>query len=324
MPYLETKARKRLSIVKSAAIVPAGHEGFYLIMCASFLGSEAPFGATWHETEAEAMAEAESSLKIKPADWVRHDGDHAFGAALGNAAHHAMEKYLEATAADPSGILEQAHEPSAAQRTAPSSSRTSPDACPDLELGSCTSLEERLAQFRRVLEACNPEGARALRPGLSRRDVEERLARLPFQISPDAVALYMWADGAEGALEILPGAHFVSLDEAVSEFLELWPMRDDLDAIFPQPYRHSLRFLSDYSDGGYALGRLDSPSRGMVVHLCIHQEWALAYSSVDKLFETAIECRRRGVFIGDEVDFYLYYEVARELNPGMEAWEAEE
>ncbi|MHC4743497.1 MAG: hypothetical protein ACYS8Z_16410 [Planctomycetota bacterium] len=185
-----------------------------------------------------------------------------------------------------------------------------------------SDIRNKLEEFREVLAASGAVGS--LLPGLSRDEVEERLSRLPFEISADAIELYTWADGPfYDSVEILPGGYLIGLEQTITSFEKLAPMQDELDSIFPQQYRDCLRFLHDLSDGGYAFGRVDSPSEGKIIDLCIHDEWRLAFESLDKLLDTAIECRRRGVFReNDEIcDFNLFYSIGRELNPGMETWE---
>jgi hypothetical protein len=179
-------------------------------------------------------------------------------------------------------------------------------------------FEQLIAEVQRT----DPEVVRRLRPGLPAEIVREKLATLPFRVSDDAVALYSWADGADGLLKLLPGAYFVSLDEALAECNMMQDMKDELQEIFFNPYFDSLRFLSDGSDGGYAFGRVDSPSEGQIVDRCIHAQWSIAYRDLPALLTTAIACRRQGVFGSgsDVADFEEHYRLAAELNPGVENW----
>lgn len=180
-------------------------------------------------------------------------------------------------------------------------------------------LDQLLSEVRRV----NPKSAESLRPGLPRDLVVEKLSALPYEISPDAVALYEWADGSDDTFELLPGGYFVPLQHALTEFWIVHGMRDQLEEIFHQPYRDCFRFLSDGSDGGYAIGRLDSPSEGQIISLCIHAPWQTAFASLERLLATAIESYRRGVFASNDsdiLDFKLYRRIAAELNPGFKLW----
>lgn len=177
--------------------------------------------------------------------------------------------------------------------------------------------DQLVSEVRRV----NPKAVEALRPGAPPGQVLEKLSRLPYRISPDAAALYQWADGSDDKFEILPGAYLVSLDDALHEFWLLHPLRDEFDRCFHEPYRDCFRFLSDWSDGGFAFGRRDSPSGGRIVKLCIHAPWRVAFADLERLLVTAVECYRRGVFPpgdSDQPDFDLYYQLAGQLNPEMD------
>ena len=177
-------------------------------------------------------------------------------------------------------------------------------------------------QFVSEVRRANPGALSTLRPGLSRDVVVEKLADLPYKISPDAVALYEWADGSDEGFELLPGGFFIPFERALSEFWILHPYRDEFESVFHQPYRDCFRFLSDWSDGGYAFGRLDSPSAGRIVSLCIHAQWRLGFANLEALLVTAIECYRSGVFPKDgsqEIpDFDKYFQIGRDLNPKMD------
>ena len=179
-------------------------------------------------------------------------------------------------------------------------------------------FDELVAEIRRT----NPITAPALRPGLAPDVVREKLASLPFQISPDAVALYSWADGSNGKFEMLPGAYFCSLDEALLHFNIRYSAKDQLQGIFFEPHFDSFRFLEDFSDGGYSFGRIDSPSEGQIVSLEIHAPWTIAFRDLAALLRTSIECYRQGLLCPDldTADFVRYYELAGRMNPDMEAW----
>jgi hypothetical protein len=97
-------------------------------------------------------------------------------------------------------------------------------------------------------------------------------------------------------------------------------MRAELEEDCPQRYRDCFRFLTDTSDGGYAFGRIDSPSEGQIVHLCIHSPWLLAFRDLECLLRTSIECYRQGIMSTDSdlPDFEAYFELVAQMNTGME------
>lgn len=183
-------------------------------------------------------------------------------------------------------------------------------------------MREKLIEFREALARHSPNALSALKPGLSEERILDRLEEIPFKLPRSVVELYTWADGEyEQPLEMLPGAYFMPFETVVDEFLHLLPMRDEFEDIFPQQYRDSFRFLSDWSDGGYAFGSLDPPCNGRIVGLCIHEEWQIAFSSLEVLIDTAIRCQNQGVFTNPKMpDYDKYYQIGRELNPDLDYW----
>jgi hypothetical protein len=180
-----------------------------------------------------------------------------------------------------------------------------------------TLFRELLAEAKRV----NPSTAATLRPGLSRDVVEKTLARLPYEITTDVASLYEWADGADGPFELLPGGYFIPLEQAMSEFKVFHELAQEMDEE-EDPHRDCFRFLSDWSDGGYAFGRVDSPSKGRIVKLCIHETWLIGFTDSEHLVKTSIECYRQGIMRSADhpPDFTRFYKLAARLNPGYRVW----
>ena len=88
------------------------------------------------------------------------------------------------------------------------------------------------------------------------------------------------------------------------------------------PHRDVFRFLSDWSNGGYGFGRVDSPSNGRIIKLCIHATWLVGFSDLEHLLRTSIECYRQGIMRSDDEspDFNRFYKLARKFNPGYDVW----
>jgi hypothetical protein len=181
-------------------------------------------------------------------------------------------------------------------------------------------FQELAVEVRRV----NPDAVRQLRPGGSPDLVRRKFDTLPYKITPDAVSLYSWADCPDFSFEILPGAYFLPFEEPFADFDETHAMRAELEEIYPERYRDCFRFLTDKSDGGYAFGRIDSPSEGQIVHLCIHSQWLLAFRDLEHLLRTSIECYRQGIMSADSdlPDFAAYFKLVAQMNPGMELYAA--
>lgn len=183
-------------------------------------------------------------------------------------------------------------------------------------------MEKLFEQLEKEMFAVNPAMKEALAPGMARADIEAYVRRIPFNISSDIINLYQWSSGAGYHLEILPGVYLVPLEEGISNIEQLYPMKDKFQEIFFQPYYDNFRFLGDWSDGGYSFGRIDSPSEGRIVGLCIHDLWRIAYNSLSDLLRTAIECYKRGVFANPvKRDIKMYFQIGKELNSPLEYWD---
>jgi len=176
-----------------------------------------------------------------------------------------------------------------------------------------------LTEAKRV----NPAATATLRPGLSPAAVKEKLATLPYEITPGAQTLYEWADGADGPFELLPGGYFMPLQKAMKDFKIFHKLAQDMDEE-EDPHRDCFRFLEDWSDGGYAFGRVDSPSKGRIIMLCIHATWLPAFADLEHLLKTSIECYRQGIMrtSDDGPDFRRFSQLAARLNPGYKVWRA--
>jgi len=185
------------------------------------------------------------------------------------------------------------------------------------------NLRELVAELLEEVRRVDPSAIDVVRPGVPPERVERRFAALPYEISPDAAALYQVLNCAEPLLlGILPGTELIGFDRAFQEFEEIHGIRDELEEICPEPYRDCFRFLTDRADGGYAFGRIDSPSRGQIISLEIHAPWMLAFASLDQLLKTSIECYRQGILRAESepADFHAYYRLAATMNPEMEKW----
>jgi hypothetical protein len=178
-------------------------------------------------------------------------------------------------------------------------------------------MESRYRDLLSEVRNANRSAAAPLRPGLPRDVVEAQLATLPYKITPDAALLYEWADGADGPFELLPGGYFIPLAQAMKQFKVFDELAEDLDQD-EEPHRHCFRFLSDWSDGGYAFGRVDSPGEGRIVKLCIHATWQIGFSDLEHLLRTSVECSRQGVI--ESSDFKRFHQIAARLNPAYHVW----
>jgi hypothetical protein len=78
-----------------------------------------------------------------------------------------------------------------------------------------TSIAPLLARLEACLRRAEFDGRWTFRPGLSRRVILDRTAKLPFKLPEEVVALYEWSDG-HGS--ITPGKWFMPLEDSVQSY----------------------------------------------------------------------------------------------------------
>lgn len=79
------------------------------------------------------------------------------------------------------------------------------------------TITQLLAQLQAVLETNAPVVAESLQPGLTDAQIAELEAQGGFQLTEDLKALYRWHNGmsTNSTAGLLPGQHFLTLDETV-------------------------------------------------------------------------------------------------------------
>ena len=175
-------------------------------------------------------------------------------------------------------------------------------------------MKDLLEEYRGVINQHHPELANALRPGLPRELVIEKLSLcLDFPVSEDAIQLYSWADGMSGCKpHVIPISYFMPLESAISLF--------ETQAGASEKYGDSFKFLSDGSDGGYAFGSLNEPCNGKIIRYNIHDEWTIGFNSLSNLIATAIEAYKRGLMNEDgEWCSIQFSDLVEELNPELKS-----
>ena len=179
-------------------------------------------------------------------------------------------------------------------------------------------MKDLLEEYRAVIEQYHPELSNALRPGLPRELVIEKLSLCRhFPISEDAIQLYSWADGidlSKGEPHVIPFSFFMPLESAIN----LFETQVCEGAGASEKYGDSFKFLSDGSDGGYAFGSLDEPCNGQIIRYVPHDEWIIGFRSLSDMIETIIEAYKRGLVDEDgEWSSIQFSDLAKELNPEL-------
>ena len=181
-------------------------------------------------------------------------------------------------------------------------------------------IKELLKEYRSAVDEHHPDLSAALRPGLPREEITEKLElALHFPICEDAIELYCWAEGIDLKVceaHIIPISFFLPLESAINSFHSL---QDALSLGDPEKFEDSFQFLSDGSCGGYAFGSMGEPCEGRIVRYDIHDDWTIGFNSLRDLLETAIEGYRIGLVEDNEWCIVGFSNLVKERYPNLNA-----
>ena len=193
-------------------------------------------------------------------------------------------------------------------------------------------MSKVVEQAERILawhEARGREVARRLRPGLSRRDIEDYERRLGWQLPQEAVEFYGWRNGVDrhaakmhDDLCFYPGFFPLSLEEAVAEIARLLPFGP------PLWQAEWLPLFGDVSDTRDVLDctRIDGGSAPVIFYMGQVPEHPVQYLTLGAMLETLAECFEQGSFFIDrdrllDIDWEGYRAVGRRINPEVDFWD---
>ncbi len=186
-----------------------------------------------------------------------------------------------------------------------------------------TELADTLNRILAGLERLETRSdMKALRPGLSSREIGELLRSVELPVDPELVALYSWRNGTDttgrkmGEIDIFPGFYFVSLQDAVINY-----------RTFVGDARWQPGWLPVFANGGGDFYVVDlQQAHGPVRHFRIDESvHPIEFGSVGAMLETWAAGFERGVFYADP-DGYLEFDdaqfaaLAAELNPDIPWW----
>ena len=164
---------------------------------------------------------------------------------------------------------------------------------------------------------------RALRPGLSAAEVQERLGSVGLQSNPELEALYSWRDGtstdvaAVDDIHMFPGFYLLSLEDAIANY-----------RAFVSDRRWEPGWLTVFANGGgdFYVVDLGSQDERPVRHFRIDEsEHPIEFSSIKDMLRTLVQAFERGIFFVDaggylEMDDLVFGTLAAELNPHIGWW----
>lgn len=156
------------------------------------------------------------------------------------------------------------------------------------EAHDLAAFEADLKALETWLRAEFPVAAAQLRPGLTDAQIDERLRRAgaAFDLPLEVRALYRWHDGmgVDGDLPLLEYHRFVSLEEALRGPGAFMPLPGNALMLFAYP-----------EEAYYVLCPTDGvPAAPVHFRLLEDPDPVRAYTSVQTMIATALECYRSG------------------------------
>ena len=164
------------------------------------------------------------------------------------------------------------------------------------------SVESLVARLEATLRTNAPAVLEGLQPGLSDEGIRALEEKGGFQLSDDLRALYRWRNGTKtnSVIGLIPGQHFVALEEAVSERALLLDPEGTTAAqraalaMFTAHYRNWIHILNHGAGDGYFFDptRSNAP---FFYHMAEVGQF-FWYPSVKNFLAAAIECYESKVF----------------------------
>lgn len=164
-----------------------------------------------------------------------------------------------------------------------------------------------------------------LQEGLSVFEINKMVQVLPFRFPPELIELYSWKNGTKCAdgdllddLHFFPGFYFMSLEEALSGYLE-----------FEKHPQWNKFWFPFFANGGGDFYATDSNSDELcpkvLGFLLGEEEQSYEYQSVTSMMKTIAECYAKGAYylasdgtIGVNDD--LEKPIGKMHNPNIEYW----
>lgn len=195
-----------------------------------------------------------------------------------------------------------------------------------LNVGSCNKMETKqlIEKFDITLRQYNPKNYAKLQPPLSNGEIDSYFERLEIN-HPDLHLLYEWKSGFDFS-------NGIGTNEFIFEFGMLCPLNEVEDFLEVQMPEHNkfLAIVSDIAGDCFYFNNNQGPDYGKihlysVSMLSIDPPYSY-YDSVSAMLETTIEgYESKALWYNDsdetlDIDFNLYYKIARKINKKCEFW----
>jgi hypothetical protein len=177
-----------------------------------------------------------------------------------------------------------------------------------------TDLTNALNRIFAWLEKHSPRSASGFQPGLSSKEIEERLNVLPFCVSQEVRELYRWRNGDEIYSPVFGYLSFVDLDTACD-------ISESVNGIYPQS--RYLFPVFDF-DGEYFAVECDMAmtETSPVFHVSDCYDVNFAFINLTSMMLALAECYETGVYGVKEdgrlevVDTIEFGRIRKKYNPG--------
>ncbi|MCC0178711.1 SMI1/KNR4 family protein [Waterburya agarophytonicola K14] len=155
-------------------------------------------------------------------------------------------------------------------------------------------LTETLNKIFLYLKHNYPKIASSLQPGLSDREIELKVASLPFRLPQEFYELYQWKNGTpetSDALNFYRHFRFLPLEEALTTFPRKGRDSYLVDEYLPYGWIPIFTFEGEYYGVvGSQIQRYDSP----IVYL--YHEEAVGYTNLTSMMQAIAECYETKVY----------------------------
>ncbi|ELS33267.1 MULTISPECIES: HEAT repeat domain-containing protein [Pseudanabaena] len=181
-------------------------------------------------------------------------------------------------------------------------------------------LNKALQRIQNWLEIHRPNYVNSLQPGLTRKEIEEKVSLFPIQLSEEVYTLYEWHNGSDSWEFFFPGYCFPSFENAIadmysidSEFSSYTLLLEEIDTYFLLP-------VFSYDFTSISTLEIDTKRDHSLVLKSIPEETPSMYSfNLTRMIEVIAQCFESGAYYmrkrnNDESEVTWNYEMALEIH----------
>jgi cell wall assembly regulator SMI1 len=183
-------------------------------------------------------------------------------------------------------------------------------------------LTETLERILVWMKKNNPVVAAALKPGLTKSEIADKVSSLPFQLPEEVIALYQWRNGVR---EDCPGSfiwyhNFLSLDRAIHEY-------EGMNGLNLSGWHKNWFPLFDFEGEYYFVPCSKKKHSALPIgyYFLEETEATVCYTNLTTMMQTALECFETGAVFVEDKEKGILRENIRDVkriyekhNPGLQ------